>query len=155
MKQASFALVLSLGLFFTITGCAKKEEPDLTDATTGFDTATTEELAQLPQSAAPSQAGIEVLPIEPMPQTPAFPASDFGADTGTLSQPQKIQTALRNAGFYGGNIDGKIGPASKRAIEQFQQSHNLKVDGKVGPKTWAALEPYLSGAPAAESTQIE
>lgn len=155
MKQASLALVVLFGLFFAVTGCAKKEEPDLTDASVGFDTATTEELAQLPQSAASSQAGIEVLPIEPMPQTPAFPASDSGADTAALSHPQKIQTALRNAGFYGGNIDGKIGPASKRAIEQFQQSRSLKVDGKVGPKTWAALEPYLNGAPATESTQIE
>ena len=54
-----------------------------------------------------------------------------------------IQTALKNAGFYTGNIDGKIGPKSKKAIEDFQSANGLKVDGKVGPKTWEALSKHL------------
>lgn len=54
-----------------------------------------------------------------------------------------IQTALKNAGFYTGAIDGKIGPRSKKAIEEFQKAKGLKADGKVGQKTWAELEKYL------------
>ena len=59
--------------------------------------------------------------------------------------------ALKNAGFYSGKIDGKIGPGSKKAIEAFQQSKGLKADGKVGPKTWAALEPFLNGKESSAS----
>ena len=54
-----------------------------------------------------------------------------------------IQKALKAAGFYVGAIDGKIGPRTKRAVEEFQKAKGLKVDGKVGPKTWAELEKYL------------
>jgi hypothetical protein len=54
-----------------------------------------------------------------------------------------IQTALKNAGFYNGAVDGKIGPKTKSAIEEFQKAKGLKADGRVGPKTWAELEKYL------------
>ena len=54
-----------------------------------------------------------------------------------------MQTALKNAGFYTGTIDGKIGPRTKKAVEEFQRAKGLKVDGKVGQKTWAELEKYL------------
>jgi len=61
----------------------------------------------------------------------------------------EIQTALNNAGFYTGSIDGKIGPATKKAAEEFQKAKGLQVDGKVGPKTWAALSQYLNPQPVA------
>jgi peptidoglycan hydrolase-like protein with peptidoglycan-binding domain len=54
-----------------------------------------------------------------------------------------VQTALKNAGFYTGSIDGKIGPKTKSAIQEFQKAKGLKVDGKIGPKTWAEMEKYL------------
>lgn len=60
---------------------------------------------------------------------------------------KKIQTALKNAGFYNGAIDGKLGPMSKNAIEEFQKSKGLKVDGKVGPSTWGELEKSLVATP--------
>ena len=56
---------------------------------------------------------------------------------------QEIQTALKNAGYYTGNIDGKIGPLTNKAIKDFQAANNLKVDGKVGPQTWEILKRYL------------
>lgn len=64
---------------------------------------------------------------------------------------QEIQTALKNAGYYTGLIDGKIGPLTKKAIEEFQKANGLKADAKVGPKTWAALSAYLNPVPAAET----
>jgi len=54
-----------------------------------------------------------------------------------------VQTALKNAGFYTGSVDGKVGPKTKSAIQEFQKAKGLKVDSKVGPKTWAELEKYL------------
>ena len=54
-----------------------------------------------------------------------------------------IQTALKNAGFYNGTVDGKVGSQTKRAIVSFQKSHNLKADGVIGKKTWEELSAYL------------
>lgn len=62
---------------------------------------------------------------------------------------QQIQQALKNGGFYTGNVDGKIGPMTKEAIEEFQKANNLEADGKVGPKTWALLSKHLDAAPVA------
>ena len=56
----------------------------------------------------------------------------------------EVQTALKNANFYTGIVDGKTGSMTKKAVEAFQKANNLQVDGKVGPKTWAALSQYLN-----------
>jgi len=56
---------------------------------------------------------------------------------------KSIQQALKNAGFYKGKIDGKIGPKTRLAIKAFQKNNGLKVDGVVGSKTWHKLKRYL------------
>ncbi|MCM8774100.1 MAG: peptidoglycan-binding protein [Candidatus Omnitrophica bacterium] len=55
----------------------------------------------------------------------------------------QIQTALKNAGFSPGPIDGKLGPKTKKAIIEFQKREGLVPDGKVGRKTWEKLCKYL------------
>jgi type IV secretory pathway VirB10-like protein len=70
--------------------------------------------------------------LEPLP-----PAGPF------KSTALEIQTALKNANFYTGAIDGKIGSMTRKAIEAFQKANNLQADGKVGPKTWAVMSQYL------------
>jgi len=55
-----------------------------------------------------------------------------------------IQLALKNAGFYNGRIDGKIGRNTKKALKEFQKANGLKADGKVGPKTKSLLFQYLT-----------
>jgi len=57
--------------------------------------------------------------------------------------PQEVQMGLKNAGYYTGAIDGKLGSGSKRAIKEFQTDHDLESDGIVGKKTWAELKNYL------------
>ncbi|MBU0534495.1 MAG: peptidoglycan-binding protein [Candidatus Omnitrophica bacterium] len=54
-----------------------------------------------------------------------------------------MQTALKNAGFYKGPIDGKLGKQTQKAIVQFQKANGLKADGVIGEKTTAALSQYL------------
>ncbi|MFH1062942.1 MAG: peptidoglycan-binding domain-containing protein [Candidatus Omnitrophota bacterium] len=54
-----------------------------------------------------------------------------------------VQRALHNAGFDIGSIDGKMGPKTKKAIQNFQKENNLTADGIVGKKTWAALKLYI------------
>jgi peptidoglycan hydrolase-like protein with peptidoglycan-binding domain len=56
---------------------------------------------------------------------------------------EKIQTALKDAGFYKGGIDGKSGSKTRAAIKAFQKSKGLTADGVVGQKTWDALKEYF------------
>ena len=65
------------------------------------------------------------------------------AETCVKHSPKSIQTALTNAGFYNGPIDGRIGKQTRDGIKEFQKANNLKSDGRVGSKTWAVLKAYL------------
>ncbi len=55
---------------------------------------------------------------------------------------EDIQAALKNAGYYDGTVDGKFGPKTQKAIQDFQAANELKVDGKVGPNTWNKLKKF-------------
>jgi len=59
------------------------------------------------------------------------------------SSVKDVQKALKNAGYYDGAIDGKIGAKSIKAIEEFQKDFDLKVDGVVGKKTWNQMKKFL------------
>ena len=56
---------------------------------------------------------------------------------------KQIQTALKNAGYYQGAIDGKAGKRTRRAVREFQKANNLPADGHVGKNTWMILKEYL------------
>lgn len=60
-----------------------------------------------------------------------------------------VQAALKEAGHYNGNIDGKVGPQTVNAITSFQRAQGIKADGIVGRVTWQHLYPYV---PAGMST---
>ena len=170
MKRYGMGVAVLLGLSLVAVGCNKKstDQASLTSSPTGFDSMTTEELTQLPQVSGISsqQSAVEVLPIETSPTTQAVPVAYTSENTSGVSSAKQaskdspeynknIQIALKNAGLYNGNIDGKLGPASQKAIEAFQKNNGLKVDGKVGPKTWAALEPYLNGPATTASAEAQ
>ena len=57
-----------------------------------------------------------------------------------------IQKALKNAGYYRGNVDGKIGSATQEAVRAFQKDNGLEPDGIVGRSTWDRLKVYLGAA---------
>ena len=57
--------------------------------------------------------------------------------------PDQVQLALKNAGYYNGPVDGKLGEKTKKAIAEFQKAHNLNADGVIGKKTWNTLKTYL------------
>jgi len=129
------SLVVVVLVLVALSGCGKKQE------TEELQPITMESLSTVgsPIQAAPDiKASSPVAPAkEVLPLPPQGPYKPTGIE---------IQTALKNAGFYAGNIDGKIGPKSKQAIEDFQKANGLKVDGKVGPKTWEAMNKYSSVA---------
>ncbi len=82
-------------------------------------------------------------PEPPARQAAAAASTSGGAKPGT----REIQQALKNAGFYQGAVDGKMGPLTKDAVREFQRVHGLKDDGVVGRQTWGKLNAYadLSG----------
>lgn len=78
--------------------------------------------------------------VQPAAAGPAAPARP---SPSVKPSKREIQQALKNAGFYQGTVDGKIGPMTREAIRQFQQVNGLKMDGVVGRQTWEKLSAYL------------
>lgn len=56
-----------------------------------------------------------------------------------------IQSLLKQVGFYQGEVDGKMGPLTVKAIKRFQKSRNLKESGVINVKTWEELQKYETG----------
>lgn len=72
------------------------------------------------------------------------PASGADKVIKVAASAADVQKALKGAGLYDGNIDGKIGSRTKSAIMEFQKQHNLKADGVIGQKTWNELKQYIA-----------
>lgn len=53
-----------------------------------------------------------------------------------------LQRRLGALGFDAGRVDGIFGPATKRALDEFQRNTGLVVDGVGGPGTVEALERF-------------
>jgi len=149
-----FVFVLAVAI--CIAGCSKKTESledmqqpmspeDLNRLSTQNGTAASGVTEAAPTAMTPvaTMAEPSVAPLEALPPSGPYKPTAI-----------EIQTALKNAGFYTGNVDGKVGPKTKAAVEEFQKANGLTADGKVGPKTWQVLGQHLnqavSGAPIAE-----
>lgn len=52
----------------------------------------------------------------------------------------ELQAALKRAGYYQGEIDGRVGSGTIAAIRQFQKENGLESDGIVGRQTWSKLQ---------------
>lgn len=74
-------------------------------------------------------------------ETPPRPSAE-STRPGFLNA-QRIQMALKNAGFYHGRVNGLIGESTKRAIVSFQKEKKLPATGKITSETWRALSAEL------------
>lgn len=99
-------------------------------------------LEQQVQMLEQQQGNIEKILVGQTKQMSEYKTKQAKAVT-TAPTNKDIQTALKNAGYYTGAIDGKIGPKTKDAIMKFQEEHDLKVDGIAGKGTWELLGEYL------------
>ena len=54
-----------------------------------------------------------------------------------------VQEALAKLGFDPGEIDGRDGPNTQKAVRAFQAHASIGIDGKVGPMTRKALMAEL------------
>ncbi|MFH0913061.1 MAG: peptidoglycan-binding domain-containing protein [Candidatus Omnitrophota bacterium] len=149
MKKFVF-IILALVAIIYLFGCGKKEDPflDMQEPISidelGKLNTQSQEIPEETSKVEPAAVVSTSAEYEQLP--PVMAAS---------SKPtvREIQAALKNAGYYIGLVDGKIGPLTKKAIEDFQKASNLEVDGKVGSKTWALLSAYLNPAPESPKTR--
>ena len=51
------------------------------------------------------------------------------------SRVTRLQRALKNAGYFNGNVDGYYGEDTELAVKRFQRDKGLTQDGKAGPST--------------------
>ncbi len=66
----------------------------------------------------------------------------------------RLQTRLRDLGFYRGGVTGSYGPLTETAVRDFQRSRGLTVNGIAGPTTLSALQiAPSSGSRAITSLQ--
>jgi hypothetical protein len=65
----------------------------------------------------------------------------FAGPAHGVTNPQipGLQVALKERGFYTGEIDGVAGPLTAKAVRRFQREAGLTVDGIAGPQTRKAL----------------
>lgn len=54
-----------------------------------------------------------------------------------------LQASLARLGFDSGRVDGILGPATSRAVEDFQHNSGLYVDGVCGPDTVRAIHVLM------------
>lgn len=76
-------------------------------------------------------------------QTPAWTASKPNPEV------IKLQKALNELGASL-EVDGLMGPATERAIRDFQIANQLEVDGIAGPVTWSTIDLRLNSKKAVE-----
>ena len=60
----------------------------------------------------------------------------------------KNMQRLLNESGYSVEPDGAFGPATVKALKDFQRANGLAADGVCGPKTWAVLDPVEQDADA-------
>lgn len=149
-------LLMIAGLTVIAAGCAGKGPGSATARLQSQVNLLDERVTQLERSSfgsagasSDAPASAWAMPAEPAPApsiTPA-PSSVKISSGGVSPSNREIQQALKNAGFYQGTVDGKIGPVTRQAISEFQRVNGLNPDGVVGKQTWSKLSAYadLSG----------
>ncbi|MEI8175475.1 MAG: peptidoglycan-binding domain-containing protein [Candidatus Omnitrophota bacterium] len=137
-------------------GCSKKADQKTNLAGMGLEGEDKDVVTQTVSSSEQEAATAVPVQVQPVKGEAAAVATTAAIPmpSDELEKNKQIQTALKNASLYTGNIDGKIGPVTKKAIEEFQKSKGLKADGKVGSKTWAELQKYVTGTVSAAANEV-
>jgi hypothetical protein len=69
-----------------------------------------------------------------------YQGSDAGPSDENGSPVAVAQARLKRLGYYHGRIDGELGPATHRAITEYQRDHGLRVSGSVTPNTLNSMQ---------------
>ncbi len=99
----------------------------------GLSGRTSEEMRRTP-TPAPSAGSMLLVTLDPSLPTPT-PTEQMLKNGVTGSEVEKLQSRLKELGFYTGEVDGQFGNGTKNAVILFQSQHGLEADGIVGPAT--------------------
>ncbi len=66
----------------------------------------------------------------------------------------KLQSLLKQAGFYKDSVDGVFNASTEAAIKRFQQANNITVDGLAGSRTIALLKSVTRQSVRKPSTSV-
>jgi len=150
MKKFSLLVICLIALTFTLTGCQttnyKQQVTSLSSQVQTLETAVDQKDKEISTLRSQVDQLSQQAASKSKPSSSGSLASDNKDHIGIIRVPVKVtevQSALKDAGYYTGNIDGKIGPNTISAIAAFQKANNLKSDSIVGAKTWDLLKTYV------------
>ncbi len=151
MRQETyvFAAVL-LGALTVTSGCTtnKRHQRDVTNLQNQIGSLQGD-VARLDQSLKDTETALGSAQGRPSGSTGASALGQFtqGATYRTPSgfelPAASIQQALKNAGYYQGTVDGKVGSKTKQALKSFQRDNGLDADGVCGKQTWSRLQQFV------------
>jgi len=67
---------------------------------------------------------------------------EYMAKNLTRADIKDIQSALNEAGYTPGPVDGVVGPKTRHGIREFQAAHKIPQSGKLDGKTLRELKAY-------------
>ncbi len=139
MAKRVLFLVLAVAFVFSLSGCATTRKNDEL-----LNQGLKNKVVALEESLRQKDEEINSL-RESLTKSSEVPVEDVSKVKEVKERPsiKQIQLALKNAGYYQGTVDGKMGKNTRQAIRDFQKANNLSADGKVGKKTWDALKTHL------------
>ena len=149
MRQAVYAFgTVLLGTLMLTTGCTtqKRHQRDFSSLQNQISTLQSD-VARLDQSLKDSESSLKTAQEQGIGSGSAFASlaesgpvyrTPSGFELPTLA----IQRALKGAGYYQGEIDGKVGSRTKEAIRNFQRDQGLTPDGVCGRQTWIRLKSF-------------
>ena len=150
MKRSVFAFsTILLGTLVMTTGCAskKRHERDITNLQ-GQISSLQSDVSRLDQSLKDTETALKSTQGGSWSAGSGSPLGQFteGAlyrtPSGFELPAAAIQRALKNAGYYQGTLDGKIGSGTKQALRNFQKDNGLHPDGVCGRQTWTRLKSF-------------
>lgn len=153
MKARSLTLLLVACAAIAFVGCAgtKKLEKEVEALRMQVNTLSSDisqldaqqrDLEQMMKGQGAKMSIVEETMIVEGPVKGGSGANVYRTPSGFTIQTTSLQSALKNAGYYTGPVDGVAGHQTKDAIRRFQADNGLKTDGICGRKTWAKLKVY-------------
>ncbi len=156
MKKRVACLTIFLSFMVLVTGCVsnKRHNREIGNLQTQVNTLGGEVAkldSQVQSNQKPpafgflgAQPAVAPTPAPVKRSTSYVASATYKTPSGFEVPAADIQRALKTAGYFNDEADGKVGPKTRDAIRAFQHDNGLKADGVCGKKTWDLLKTHLS-----------